>query len=80
MHSVGAIDAPASKVVLRDRDGKTIATANVPALKAPTDLVPKTAQVTLSIPAVADLKGASVTVECGGSVPEITLMNNGVVL
>ncbi|MGB6744705.1 MAG: LamG-like jellyroll fold domain-containing protein [Terracidiphilus sp.] len=80
VHSVGAIDAPASKLVLRDRDGKTIAAADVPALKAPADLVPKTAQVTLTIPAVADLKGASVTVECGGSVPEITLMNNGVVL
>ena len=47
VHSVGAIDAPASKVVLRDRDGKTIATAEVPALKAPVDLTPKTAQVTL---------------------------------
>jgi hypothetical protein len=62
------------------RDGKTIATADVPALKAPTDLVPKTAQVTLAVPAGADLKGASVTVECGCSVPEITLMNNSVTL
>jgi hypothetical protein len=80
VHSVGAIDAPASKVVLRGHDGKTIATAEVPALKAPVDLTPKTAQVTLAVPAGADLKGASVTVECGGSVPEITLMNNRVVL
>ena len=80
VHSVGAIDAPASKVVLRGHDGKTIASAEVPALKAPVDLTPKTTQVTLSVPAGADLKGASVTVECGGSVPEITLMNNSVVL
>ena len=80
VHSVGAVDAPASKVVLRDRDGKTIGTADVPALKAPADLAPKTAQVTLSIPASADLKGATVTVECGGKVPEITEMNNAVTL
>jgi hypothetical protein len=80
VHSVGAIDAPASKVVLRGHDGKTIASADVPALKAPVDLTPKTAQVTLAVPAGADLKGASVTVECGGGVPEITLMNNRVVL
>ncbi|HUV70300.1 MAG TPA: LamG domain-containing protein [Terracidiphilus sp.] len=80
VHSVGAVDSPASKVVLRDREGKTIATASVPALKAPTDLVPKTAQVTLAVPAGADLKGASVTIECGGNLPEITLMNNSVVL
>jgi hypothetical protein len=80
VHSVGAVDAPASKVVLRGRDGKTIATANVPALNAPADLTPKAAQVTLAVPAGADLKGASVTIECGGDVPEITLMNNSVVL
>jgi hypothetical protein len=80
VHSVGAIDAPASKVVLRGHDGKTIASADVPALKAPVDLTPKTAQVTLAVPAGADLKGANVTVECGGSVPEITLMNNSVTL
>jgi len=80
VHSVGAIDAPASKVVVRDAAGKTLATAAVPALKAPTDLLPKTAQVTLAVPAGADLKGATVTVECGGDTPEITLMNNSVTL
>jgi hypothetical protein len=80
VHSVGAVNAPASKVVLRGRNGKTIATVNVPALKAPADLTPKTAQVALTVPAGADLKGASVVIECGGSVPEITLMNNSVVL
>jgi hypothetical protein len=74
------VDAPASKIVLRDRGGKTIATADVPALKAPTDLTPKTADATLEVPAGADLKGATVTVECGGNVPEITQMNNSVTL
>ncbi len=59
VHSVGAVDAPASKVVLRDKAGKTLATADVPALKAPLDLTPKTAQVTLAVPAGADLKGAT---------------------
>ena len=80
VHSVGALDAPASKVVLRNRDGKTLATADVPALKAPVDLTPKTANVTLAVPAGTDLKGATVTIECGGTVPEITLMNNSVTL
>jgi len=80
VHSVGAVDAPASKVVLRDRSGKTLASATVPALKAPLDLTPKTAQITLTLPANTDLKGATVTVECGGDVPEITLMNNTVTL
>jgi len=78
VHSVGAVDAPASNVVLRDRAGKTLATATVPALKAPTDLIPKTAVATLTLPANADYSGGSVTVECGGKLPEITLMNNRV--
>ena len=49
-----------------------------PALKAPTDLVPKTARVTLQLPARADLQGGSVTIESNGAVPETTLMNNTV--
>ena len=80
VHSVGALDAPASKVVLRNRDGKTLATAQVPALKAPVDLEPKTANITLAVPAGSDLKGATVTIECSGDIPEITLMNNTVTL
>ncbi len=80
VHSVGAIDAPTSKLVLRDAGGKTIATAGIPALKAPVDLTPKTAQVTLSIPAGTNLKGATVTIECGGDTPEITQMNNTVTM
>jgi len=78
VHSLGSIDAPAAKVVLRDRDGKVLATANTPALKAPLDLFPKTATVALTIPAKADWKGGSVTVESPGSAPEITLRNNRV--
>jgi hypothetical protein len=80
VHSVGSVDAPASKVVLRDKTGKTLATAEVPALKAPLDFTPKTAEVTLAIPSGEALKGDTVTVECGGDVPEITLMNNSVTL
>jgi hypothetical protein len=80
VHSVGALDAPPSKVVLRNRVGKELAAATVPPLKAPVDLEPKTASVTLAVPAGSDLKGATVTIECGGDIPEITLMNNTVTL
>ncbi|HVN93804.1 MAG TPA: LamG-like jellyroll fold domain-containing protein [Terracidiphilus sp.] len=80
VHSVGAVDSPASKVVVRDKDGKTIATADVPAMKAPLDLTPKTAEVTLAVPSGPTLKGDTVTVECGGDIPEITLMNNSVTM
>jgi hypothetical protein len=79
VHSLGSVNAPASKVVLRDKDGKVLATASAPALKAPLDLFPKTAQVTLNVPAKADWKGGSVTIEPNGGEPEITTMNNRVV-
>jgi hypothetical protein len=80
VHSLGAVDAPASRVVLRDREGRVVATANVPPLKAPSDLMPKTAEAALALPAGADWRGGAVTVEMSGSDPEITLRNNRVEL
>jgi hypothetical protein len=80
VHSLGSVDAPASKVVLRDRAGTVLATAAVPAIKAPLDLFPKTAAVELSLPKGAEWKGGSVTVESNGDVPEITQRNNRVPL
>jgi hypothetical protein len=80
VHSLGSVGAPASKVVLRDRAGKVLATAGVPSIKAPIDLFPKTAAVELSLPKGAEWKGGSVTVESSGKVPEITQRNNRVQL
>ncbi|MDE3104934.1 MAG: hypothetical protein KGK08_07145, partial [Acidobacteriota bacterium] len=78
VHSLGAVDAAASRVVLRDQAGKVLATARVPALKAPLDLYPKTATVSLRLPQHSELHGLSVSVEGAGSVPEITENNNRV--
>jgi hypothetical protein len=80
VHSLGSVDAPSSKVVIRDKDGKVLATAAVPAIKAPLDLFPKTAAVELSLPKGAEWKGGSVSVESSGDVPEITQRNNRVPL
>ncbi len=76
VHSLGSVDAPASTVIVRDASGRAIASASVPPLKAPIDLAPKTADVTLTLPAGASLEGASVFVEMSGTAPEITLRNN----
>jgi hypothetical protein len=78
VHSLGAVDAPASNVVLRDRAGKVIASANAAPLKAPLDLFPKTETVALVLPPHADWKGGSVTIESTGDIPEITQRNNRV--
>jgi hypothetical protein len=78
VHSIGAADAPVSRLVLRDRTGRVLATAGVPALKAPLDLRPRTAEAVLSLPADVDWKGGSVTIEATGNLPENTLRNNRV--
>jgi hypothetical protein len=78
VHSLGAVDAPVSRVVLRDSAGKVLATAHAAALKAPLDLLPKTEVVSLRLPPGADWKGGSVSVEISGRLPEITKMNNRV--
>ena len=67
-------------MVVRDRTGRVLATASVPPLKAPSGLMPKTADAALDLPANADLHGATVTVEMTGADPEITLRNNRVEL
>ncbi len=78
VHSLGAVDAPESRIVLRDHDGKVLATTKAASLKAPLDLIPKTELVTLSLPTGADWKGGSVTIESSGKLPEITQKNNRV--
>src|SRR5205823_9579775 len=50
VHSLGSVDAPPSTIAVRDRSGKIIASAAIPALPAPNDLRPKTADVVVKIP------------------------------
>jgi hypothetical protein len=78
VHSIGAVDAPEAKVVLRDGNGKVLATAKASPLKAPVDLVPKTEVVSLALPSGANWKGGSVSIEMSGKLPEITQLNNRV--
>ena len=80
VHSLGAVDAPASSVALRDPAGKTLAVAAVPAIKAPSDLVPKTEEVTLPVPVNTKLSGCSVIVNPEKKMKELTRRNNQVVL
>ncbi len=80
VHSLGAVDAPGAKVVVRDSAGKVLGSGRTPTLKAPVDLYPKLATVTITLPAGSNWKGGTVTIEPGGSLPEITQMNNRVQL
>jgi hypothetical protein len=78
IHSLGAIDAPPARLILRDATGKVLASTTTPTLKPPTDLIPKTATVSLTLPAKSDYKGGTLTIESSGPIPEITQLNNEV--
>jgi len=76
VHSLGAVAAPASRMVLRDRAGREIARTRVPAMAAPLDLRPRKSAVSLTLPAGASWTGGSITVEAPGGTVEITQKNN----
>jgi hypothetical protein len=78
VHSLGAVGAPAASLSLIDAHGKRLATAAVPAMKAPTDLQPKAVEVRLTAPAGAWSAGARVVIDPDGRIEEITRMNNSV--
>jgi hypothetical protein len=94
VHNIGAADAPASSVALKDGNGRIIASAAVRALKAPTDLLPKTADAVIEVPAGTDLTGCIVQIDPEGKlegspnyathnlgcINEITVINNHVKL
>ncbi|HEX8685806.1 MAG TPA: hypothetical protein VF654_04865, partial [Pyrinomonadaceae bacterium] len=80
VHGLGAEDTRPATVALVDGRGKTLAAADVPAMKAPVDLIPKRVTVTLDAPAGASLKGASVVVNPDPAAKEITAGNNRVKL
>lgn len=78
VHSLGAQDAGAAKLELVDASGKVLASAPTPALKAPRDLLPKTASIKLKIP--AGVKAQGLRVRIATSQPQNTRLNDEVVL
>jgi len=80
VHSLGSVAAPASTLTLVDSSGHVVASTKVPALPAPLDLLPKTAQATLHFGSLVRTAGAHVRVELANGAKEITQLNNEVVL
>jgi concanavalin A-like lectin/glucanase superfamily protein len=80
VHSLGAVDVPATRVVLVDANGKVLASGEVSGLKAPLDLFPKTAKVRMTIPPGASIRGGSIILDPDSTRNEITRVNNRVKL
>jgi hypothetical protein len=80
VHSLGARATPPTTLAVRDSAGRTLATASVPTLAAPDDLLPKTVDVDLEVPAATTLENAVLELDSEHRLAEITLRNNTVKL
>jgi Concanavalin A-like lectin/glucanases superfamily len=80
VHSLGAVASPETAIVCKDRSGRVVASATIPALEAPLDLQPRTADVILRLPANTDVNGGTVQIDPEQKLEEITKRNNAVQL
>jgi hypothetical protein len=76
VYSLGAIDAPATILQVRDAKGNVVATATIPALKAPVDLIPKYADMKVTVPKGTDLTTGSVQLDVDKKMVQITRLND----
>jgi hypothetical protein len=80
IHGLGSLPSGAGVVELKDAAGQVVGSAPFPAMAAPNDLTPKTVRARLKIPAGFKSAGARVSVRLVEAGPEITQLNNSVVL
>ncbi|MEG3147990.1 LamG-like jellyroll fold domain-containing protein [Sphingomonas sp. RT2P30] len=80
VHSLGAKPAVGGTVTLFGRDGYVLASAKVPNLAAPVDLLPRVATVRLNLPAGIAPQDVDVRVALPGDAAEVTRLNNVVPL
>ncbi len=77
VHSLGHVGTGVGVAVLEDARGREIARTEVPAMEAPTDLLPRTATVSLPLPA-GDRSSLRVRVLLADDGEEVTRLNNRV--
>ncbi|MBD9536131.1 LamG domain-containing protein [Stenotrophomonas sp. STM01] len=80
VHSLGHVATRAGHALLEDARGREVARVAIPALEAPRDLVPRTVEVALPLPAGFNRSGARVRVMQDGQGSEVTLRNNSLLL
>lgn len=75
VHSLGHVGSGVGVAVLEDARGREIARTAIPALPAPTDLLPKTTAIALPLPA-GDRSGLRVRIALADGGEEVTRLNN----
>ena len=76
VHSLGAKSTPAGILFIEDTTGRILARAPFASLPAPTDLIPKTETVSVSLPLAAAKNYLQVRLELNGKPEEISSTNN----
>lgn len=74
VHSLGAQPTPTGTAIITDATGREIARQRITPLPAPADLLPKTATVSVRLP--AGVTSGQVRLELDGAVAEVTAVNN----
>lgn len=76
VYNVSSVDAPPTTLLVKDAAGKAIKTVAVPAIKAPLDLLPKWADIMVTLPANANLSSGSVLLDPEKKLIQITRLND----
>jgi hypothetical protein len=76
VHSLGSVAAPPTPLVFRAADGTVAAAETIPALAAPNDLFPRTAEVRLTLPAGVSAAGGAVEIDPDHALIQITRLND----
>ncbi len=78
VHSIGAVASPETDIVLINPEGKEVKRERIPALSAPDDLYPKTAEIVFK--SAGQKTGWKVVIDPDNTLFEITRVNNTVEL
>ena len=80
LHNLGAGDAQATTVALIDEKGNIVSSVLSPIIKAPHDLIPKTAEIEIKIPEQISTQNLSVQIDPEQKIKEVSRNNNKVKL
>ena len=76
IHSLGAVDTEPSVIALKNAEGKTLKTCDIPVIEAPSDLWPRYWDVIFNLHGIESLEGCYLEIDPDKELCEITRENN----
>ena len=76
VHNLGSVSSPQAELVVADPEGRRIASAVVPSIDAPADLVPRRIAVRINTPVDADLTTGTILLDPERKIRQITRRND----